>query len=490
VEPAGDAPMPDVDLDRSLVHGIAWTGGIKSAVQVLSWLSTLVVARLLSPTDYGISGMAMVYIGFVQLVNEFGLSAAVVQRRDLTDDQVARLGGLSILLGATMCALSLIAAPAVAGFFGQRAVQAVIVVLSVTFLSSAFQVLPRSLLARELRFRTLAALEGSEALATTLVTLPLAILGARYWSLVIGAVAGRLVSTVLALKWRRHRLRWPFPLGSTKDSVLFGSHVAMANIAWYIFRNADMTVIGRWLGDKALGAYTLGWNLASLPVDRISTMAARATPAIFARVQDDASALRRYVLALTEAISLLTVPAAVGLALVAPDFVTVVLGPAWVPAIQPVRVLALAAIFRSAVPLMNQILVATGQSSRNMRGTIAIAIILPALFVGASRWGTTGVALVWLLGFPVVSFAFYVRHALATCRMSITTYARAFWPAVSASVIMAAAVAAVHWALQGHSPVLRLIVQVAAGASVYVSVMYVGHKPRLLAFQTAIKGLR
>src|SRR6185369_16249399 len=104
-------PSPTHELDRSLLRGIAWTGGVKTATQILSWLTTLVVARLLSPNDYGIAGMAMVYVGFVQLVNEFGLSAAVVQRRDLTDQQIAKLGGLSILLGVGLCLVSIAIAP-------------------------------------------------------------------------------------------------------------------------------------------------------------------------------------------------------------------------------------------------------------------------------------------------------------------------------------------------------------------------------------------
>src|SRR5436853_224141 len=84
------------NLDRSLAQGIAWTGGIKWLTQLVSWASTLIVARLITPTDYGLFAMAMVYAGFVQLVNELGLSLAIVQRRDLSGDQIAQLGGLAV----------------------------------------------------------------------------------------------------------------------------------------------------------------------------------------------------------------------------------------------------------------------------------------------------------------------------------------------------------------------------------------------------------
>ncbi len=481
---------PTQELDRSLLHGIAWTGGVKTAVQVLSWLSTLVVARLLSPSDYGIAGMAMVYVGLVQLVNEFGLSAAVVQRRDLTEDQIARLGGLSVLLGASLCTLSIFASSLVASFFGQPAVRAVVIVLSTTFLTSAFQVLPRSLLTRELRFRELATLEGAEAISSTGVTLVFAVLGMGYWSLVVGGVAGRLVSTVLALGMHRHRLAWPFPLTTIIDSVRFGSHLAVASLAWYVFRSADMTVVGRQMGELALGAYTLAWTLASLPVDRMSSLVARATPAIFARVQEDPSALRRYVITLTEALAFITIPAAIGLALVTNDFVVVVLGGNWRPAIAPLRLLALATVYRSSVPILNQVLVATGQSRRNMQGTIGIAVILPPLFILGSRWGLSGVAWVWLAVYPLASYFLYVRHALAVASLTTRAYLTALWPALSAALVMAAAVLLVHQALAGLLPPIRLAIEVCVGAVAYVGVVYTLHGRRLAAFLTTLRALR
>jgi PST family polysaccharide transporter len=490
VSPAEHLPSPTEELDRSLVRGIAWTGGVKTVVQAVSWLSTLIVARLLSPTDYGISGMAMVYIGLVQLVNEFGLSAAVVQRRDLTDDQIARLGGLSILLGASLCAVSILSSPLIAAFFGQPAVRMVVIVLSTTFLTSAFQVLPRSLLTRELKFRDLATLEGAEAICGTAATLTLAAAGFGYWSLVVGAVAGRIVSTVMALGMHRHRLAWPFPLATISDSVRFGSHLAVASIAWYVFRSADMTVIGRQLGELPLGAYTLAWTLASLPVDRISSLVARATPSIFARVQDSPVALRRYVVILTEALAFVTAPAAVGLALVADDFVVVVLGPTWRPAIAPLRLLSLAAVFRSTVPILGQVLVATGQSRRNMEGTIGIAIILPLLFLLGSRWGLSGVALVWLLVFPLASYALYMRHALAASNLSPAGYLKALWPAVSAALAMTAAVLMVHQGLLSVRPPLRLAVEVLTGAATYLAVIYIVHRGRLVVFLSTLRALR
>ena len=481
-------PTESRDLDRSLVHGLAWTGGVKMASQILSWLSTLVVARLLLPSDYGISSMAMVYVGLVQLINEFGLGAAIVQRRDLTESEIAKLGGLSALLGAFFTLLSLAMAKPVAWFFGDEAIVNVILVLSITFVTSGFQVLPRALLTRDLRFRQLAVLDTAEAVSTTVVALILAIEGAGYWALVLGSLTGRLVSTVLAVLWHRHRLAWPTPLASIAGPVTYGSHVLGAGLAWYAFRNADLTIIGKVLGKNPLGAYTLGWNLASVPVDRISQLLGRTAPPVLAKVQNDPPALRRYVLLLTEGVAALTFPLAIGLALVAPNFVVTVLGEKWQFATRALQILALSACFRAIQPLLNLVLLATGQSRRAMEANIIQAIVLSVLFLVGARVGIEGVALVWLIGYPIVAALFYVRHAFAVCELGYGQYLRSLWPALSGCVVMSLAVLAFQRLLPTTWPLgLDLWLQCGVGALAYTAALLAFHRSRVRTFLSAVK---
>src|SRR4029077_77599 len=178
------------DLDRSLIKGIAWTGAMRWGTQALSWASTLVVAHLLAPTDYGLVAMALVYLGLAQLVNEFGLGTVIVMRRDLVEHQIARLGGLSVLLGAGFVGLSALLAGPVAQFFGEPTVRWLIMASSLTFITGAFQVVPRALLAKDLDFRRLAWADGTEALLSTIGTLALAVSGLKYWALVLGPIVG------------------------------------------------------------------------------------------------------------------------------------------------------------------------------------------------------------------------------------------------------------------------------------------------------------
>ncbi|MDQ3699233.1 MAG: lipopolysaccharide biosynthesis protein [Gemmatimonadota bacterium] len=496
------------ELDRSLVRGIAWTGGAKWLTQTLRWASTLLIARLLTPADYGLVGYATVYLGLVSMVSEFGLGAAIVQQRDLGERQIARLGGVSVLLGAALAALTVAMSWPVASFFGEPRVQLVLAVLGVMFLVRGIRVVPRSLLNRDLRFRHLAWVDGTEAVTLTLTTLVLAYLGFGYWSLVWGSVAGAVAGTVVAVAWAHHRIAWPGRLRGLRASVAFGWHVSASRVLWYVYSNADFVVVGRMLGTAALGAYSFAWTIANIPVERVSAVVGRVTLPVFANVQRDHASLRRYFLMLTEGLAIITFPVAIGLALVAREFVLVVLGPQWSAAVLPMALLVGYSGFRSITLLFPQILVAMGQARRNVQFNLIAALILPILFViGAMLGGTVGVALAWIVGFPIVYVPFFMRHTFRTIELRVGQYLRALWPALSGTLAMAAVVVgikvfvpdAAFAAMVGGTAVsatgaadtgamaARLAVEAVAGTVTYVAVLGLAHRVRVLAFMSAFR---
>lgn len=463
---------------------------MKWLTQLLRWSSTLIIARLLTPTDYGLVGMAMIYLGLVQLVNEFGLSSAIVQR-PLDEDQLARLGGVSAILGGILFLASAAASHVIALLFAEPRVQLVLLALSSTFLIRGLQVLPRGLLTRELKFRALAGVDAAEAATLTLATLGLALLGYGYWSLVWSSVLSALVGTLCALRLRPHRVAWPGTVSTLRDSLRFGGHVVLSRLAWYAYSNADFAVVGRVLGTAALGAYSFGWSIASIPVERVSATVGRVVLGVFSSLQRDYAAIRRYLLALTEGIALLTFPAAVGLSLVAHDFVLVVLGAKWSAAVVPLQLLSLYAAVRSIDALFPQILLATGHSRENMRFSLIAVAVLPVLFYLGSHWGTTGVALAWIVGFPLVMLPTNFRFTLRLLGVPARDFLLALWPAFSGTLVMAAAVFALRAAVSGTLPPgRRLAMEIAVGASTYAALMWFAHGRRVRAFAAFVRSTR
>ncbi|MEO8199506.1 MAG: lipopolysaccharide biosynthesis protein [Gemmatimonadota bacterium] len=456
-------------LDRSLMHGVAWTGGMKWVTQVFSWAATLIIARLLTPADYGLMTMANIYLGFIALVNEFGLGPAIIRQRDLTEDQISALGGVSVGLSVALWIFSIGVAVPIAWFFEEPAVRWIIMALGVTFVTTGLKVLPRSLLTRDLRFKRVAAIDAIEAMGAVVVTLVLAALGFRYWSLVLGGIVGSLISCIMALRWCPHRRHWPKSFESVKPSILFGWHIVVSRFAWYFYSNADFAIVGRLFDKVTLGGYSFAWSLASIPVTRISSLVGQVTPAIFSAVQDDKEQLKRYMLRLTEGLAFITFPFSVGLALVAREFVLVALGPEWKPAIVPLQLLAFYAGLRSITTLHPQILTSVGRAREQMRYSLLALFVLPPLFfIGGKLGGPAGVAWAWIVGYPLIMIPPY-RDVFQVTGITLKEYIASLWPAALGSAGMAAGVLGAAELLPSTiAPVEALIVKSIVGGALYV----------------------
>ncbi|OLC77083.1 MAG: hypothetical protein AUH78_05175 [Gemmatimonadetes bacterium 13_1_40CM_4_69_8] len=477
-------------LDRSLVHSIAWTSGAKWAGQLLAWASTLIVARLLTPEDYGLVGMAAIYLGLITLVSEFGLGSTVITLRNLSEEQVAQLNGLAVLVGLGCFAVACAAAIPLGRFFKAPQLPGVVVAMSVAFLITAFKTVPSSLLYREMRFRALALVETGCAVLLAASMIAFALFGLRYWTLVLGWLLSSALSTGAALALRGHRFAWP-RRDSLAHAMTFSRHILVGRLAWYVYSNADFLVAGRLLGTAALGLYEVGWNMANVPIDKITSLVGQVTPAVFSAVQTDHAALRRYLLRITEGLALITFPASLGLALVAPDFVLLTLGDKWHGAIAPLQLLALSTAFRAVTPLLSQVLIAIGESRLSMRYGVLCAVVLPSGFcLLGKRWGTVGLALVWVFVFPILMLPAY-RRVLQTIALSSRAYLRALWPGASASLLMAAAILAVKLIAGEHAPrALTFSAQVVTGAVVYGLACIALHGERLASFSRSLRAMR
>jgi O-antigen/teichoic acid export membrane protein len=490
---AVDPPVgvfPDIAaMDKCLVEGVIWTASAKWTTQVISWVSMLIIARLLSPSDFGLVGMAAVYFALAQNFSEFGFGTAVVTLRDLTDEQVRGINTFCLLSGLAAFALSCALAVPLGMFFRSPQLPAVAVTMSVTFLISGFQTVPYALLQKELKFRLLSMIDAAKILAQALSVLVCALLGFRYWSLVIGNVVAAATGAILPLAFRPTGFVRP-RFHSIKRAVTFSWHVLVSRMAWSLYSDADFIIAGRTLGAAPLGAYTLAWNLANAPVEKITSLVTRVTPAFLSAVQTDHASLRRYLRTLTKGISLITTPLTLGLALTAREFVPLALGVKWESATVPLELLAVYASFRSITALLGQVLIALGDTRFVMWNTMAALLFLPTAFFIGSGWGATGIAWAWILGFPFVVFPLYMR-TFSGIEMEIGEYMGAVLPALKGSLAMTAVVLLLKWLLHSGWPLyLRFGIEVLAGGTAYVLTLTGFHRYRFSVFWNFVRALR
>lgn len=477
-------PKPAKD---SLLHAVAWTGAGRWAVQLLTWVSTIETARILAPSDYGLIGMATVYLGLVALVNEMGLGQAAVTLRELSSKHIAQLNSVCIIAGGLLFAVSCSASVALGRFFHSPKLPAVVAVMSVTFLVSGAQVIPDALLQGDLRFKLLASFDTTRAIIQAITTVGLAVLGFGYWSLAFGPVAAAVAGAAMAVIARPHSLARP-KWQEIKHALQFGGDVLGSRVAWYTYSNSDFLVAGRVLGQAPLGAYTIAWTIAATPVEKITNMMTRVTPAFFSAAQKDKMRLRGYLLGITHALSLLTFPACIGLALVADEFVLLVLGPKWSPAIVPLQLLAICAAFRSITTVLPNMLFAIRDSRFVMWNTVLAAVVFPPAFYAGSRWGTSGIAWAWIAVYPIITIP-YVWRTLSALDLRSRSYLGALLPALRTSAIMTLAVVAVRLATPHTFPLaIRFTTAVAAGIAAYAAVLFFQERDRLRDLLTLMRG--
>ena len=476
-------------LDGTLVRGLAWSAGMKWGSQIFAWASTLIVARLLNPEDYGLVGMATVYLGFANLISEFGVGTTVITLRDLTEQEIAQLNGFSVLLGVAGFVISCLAAVPLGIFFKSPRLPWVVVAMSTTFLISSFQSVPAALLQKDLRFKLISVIDGAKGFTMALVAVVFALAGFRYWTLVLAGISSAIVGTVMVLSRRRHRIALPRP--STLGHVLrFSWHVIAGRVSWYTYSNADFVVSGRILGQVALGSYTLAWNLATVPVEKITGVLNSVTPALYSAVQKDKAALRRYMLTLLEGIGLITLPLSIGLGLVSREFVLVFLGTKWAPAIVPLMLLAFYASVRSLIPIIWSLLNVVGDSAFAMWNAMALAVVLPTAFVIGSHWGNAGIAAAWMIGFPIVAVPVTAR-VFRRIELPWREFFRVMSPSFTGCLMMTAAIVGLKIFLPlGFGMALRLGLLVTAGAIAYILVAGGLSYSRRHALQRAIQLLR
>lgn len=476
-------------LDRSMASAVAWSALARWTSQILSWASTIVVARLLTPYDYGLVGMAGLYLGLATLVSQVGIGDAIIAFRDLTRRQIAELNTVALFIGVALVGVSCLLARPVAHFFSAPPLLAIVMVAGSTYLFSALQVVPRALLRKELRFKLLASIDMGRALCQISVTILLAWFHFGYWALIHGTIASSIVGTILILCAKRHGFASP-GWNNLRRELKFSGNVMVSGIGWYVYDNADFGIAGRVLGEVPLGNYTVAWTIASAPVEKIATLVTGVSPAFFSAVQTSKDELRRYFLRLTEILSLVTVPASLGLALTANDLVPVLLGPKWHAAAGPLSLLGVFIAVRSVSTVLPTLLNAIGDARFVMWNTIASDLVMPLAFLIGTHWGTEGIAAAWVIAYPPIMVPLYWRVFRKT-DTRIGDYALTVMPSVTSSLVMAIAVILVHM----ESPfrpqsVPDLCLLVFAGALSYSGALLAFHYQRVVRITRALKKAR
>jgi len=423
------------NLTKLTAFGILWTGISRLSTQLFRFIIIVILARLLTPEDFGIVGLAAIFLGFITTINELGLSAAIVQRKEIDELHLSTSFWASVIAGMTLFIIVVLASPFVADFFHEDIVQPILIVSAIGLIIGSFIVVHHALLEKSLTFKKLAIAEVCAAFVSGMVSISFAINGYGVWSLVFGGLAGGFVSVVILWKIVAWRPSLRFSFARFKELFGFGSHVMGSRVLNYIDSNMDYLVVGKLLGTSALGYYSFAYHLIMFPLTRISTMVTRVTFPAFSTIQDDNDTLRKGYLKVVRYISLITFPMLAGMFVVAPDFVVVVYGAKWAPMILPLQILCLAGAISSVGHTVGTILLSKGRADIQFKWNIFTAIVLPIAVIIGANYGIAGVAaaitVMTVSLFPIIQM---ITNKLID--LSMYSYFKAICPAIIGSITL------------------------------------------------------
>ena len=433
--------------------------------------SLMVLARLLDPKDFGLVGMVTAFTGVLNLFRDFGLSAATVQRVDVTDDQISTLFWINILVGVIL-ALSLTAlAPVVVGFYHEPHLLWVTIALSTAFLFNAAGVQHSALLQRQMRFTALATIEIISLIISTSIGIGMAMAGFGYWALVAAAVSPPLVGTLCLWKttgWIPGRPRLQTGLHSL---MRFGGTLTLISVVMYIAYNLEKVLLGRFWGADAVGIYGRAFQVINIPTDNLNSSVGEVAFSALSRVQNDPARFRNYFLKGYSLVLALTIPITIAVALFANDLIFVLLGPKWKDAAQILRLLAPTILIFALINPIGWLIFSLGMVGRSLKATLVFAPLVICGYVIGLPYGPKGVAfgysaVMTLWAVPLIMWG--IHGTVVSFRDIVLAASR---PLVSGVVATALAFGVQFVCGQSLSPLPRLILGAIVLLSAYVGML-------------------
>lgn len=458
---------PTQSLRTLAVKSVAWYGATRLWGQMLSWTVTILVARILVPDDYGLFAMALSVLVVLELLQEFGLGTAIVQRQDLTGRQVNAVFWVVTGASLALAAGTFAGADLISRFYVEPRLAWILRVLCLNFLLNALGMVPYSLLTKSINLRHRSLAEALGATASALTALSLAYLGYEVWALVLGHLARAVVlnGTLAALaQWRPGlQMAWD-GLGGI---LRFGLRIAGTQLIGHFGPALSIVILARLLGGTALGLYAMAQSLAEAP-HRISTaIINQVSFPIFSKLQDDTDELGAYFLKISKWLAVVSLPVQIGLVLVASDLVPVLMSAKWQEMIVPFQIFCLESVVVVLTLTSSPLLTARGRARLLFhRSALSLATLTLATVVGA-QFGLVGATVARLIGIIPLRMLLLLP-SLRELGLPLTQYLSGLTSPLAATAVMAAGVLALQHALSGWAgPVERLVLGIGTGALIY-----------------------
>ena len=469
---------PGGTLSQRVIKGGFWVFFLRMINQGFNLLRLIILARILSPNDFGLMGIALLTMSILETFSETGFQQALIQKKEDIKSYLNSAWTFLILRGFALFVILYFIAPYAAVFFNTPEAKPIIIVIGFSILFQAFTNIGITYFKKELEFNKEFIYQLAGTLADFIVAISAVLVLRNVWALVLGLLAGNITRCFVSYLIHPYRPRLHFVLERVKELFGFGKWVLGSSILIFIGSQIDDISVGRLLGSAALGFYQMAYNISNMPATQITYVIGSIAFPAYSKVQDCQVRLKQVYFRIMKLTIAISIPIAVGIFLLAPEFTKIFLSGKWMPMILPMQLLAVAGLIKSVISTGSPLFTGSGHPNfefymQLIRGLIIIIAIYPLTIY----MGTSGAALCVILSVIGMLVIWYPCSQNIT-KASWREYANAFWPPILSSLFMAGSIylSKLYWNPIQQPLILAVLVFIGVGILgifVYIVVMYI-----------------
>jgi len=382
--------------ERTIKAGF-WVFALRSVNRLFQLVRTIVLARLLSPNDFGLFGIALLALSALDTFSQTGFKQALIQKKEDTNPFLNTAWTLQIIRGILIALIIFFVAPYVAIFFKAPAAEPILKVIGLAIVLHSLTNIAVVYFEKELEFQKFFKYQFLGTIADVIVAISAAILLRSVWALVFGLLAGNLVRCVMSYIIDPYRPKFQFNGTQAKELFRFGRWILGSSIVVFLANQGGGIFLGKILGATTLGLYQMAFRFANLPASQMGVLSRVAFPA-YSKLQDNISKLRSAYLKMLRFVTFFSIPFAGGIFILGPEFTQVFLGDKWMPIISALRILAISVMIRTVVGTGGALFNAVGRPDMDFKMNVARVITLAVtIYPLTMRWKISGTSLSVLL---------------------------------------------------------------------------------------------
>lgn len=460
--------MAEQNLKTKTTKGLFWGGISNGGQQLLNLIFGIFLARLLTPSDYGLVGMLAIFSLIATALQESGFISALNRKQDISQADYNAVFWFNVFMGLSAYAVLFFCAPLIAAWFHQPILVPLARLSFLSFVFSCFGTTPRAYLFRHLKVKETAYMTLIALTVSGVVGIILAWQGFAYWGIAIQNLIFCLLLTVLSWYYSGWRPSLKIDFSPLRSMIGFSVKLLLTNIFMHINNNIFSIFLGRWYGDRALGYYNQANKWTGIGYSTLTGMVWNVTQPVFARIADDRQQMQRAFRKMLRFTAFLACPCMFGLALIAPEFITIAITEKWLPSAQLMQILCIGGAFVPVASLYANFLVSQGKSNVYMYNTIGLCLVQLLLLYMLYPYGIRTM----VVAYVVLNLLWLPVWHTFTARLIGVSFFRAVTDVAPFILIAALAMGGAWWAAAFvENIVAALLIKIAVAAVLYVGMM-------------------